>query len=168
MTSKPPSGRSTNSKRPAARSSAPRCPTWRPRRPWRRSRSRSAYPLIADIHFHYQLALECAAGGIDCLRLNPGNLRNEDQVRQVVARGQGARHSHSHRRQLRQPAPGGRHRPDPRVLPPHGPGQPAAQGRRSPSRRLQHCRPHGGHRALGGQPAGRAGLRPDQDLHESL
>jgi (E)-4-hydroxy-3-methylbut-2-enyl-diphosphate synthase len=42
-------------------------------------------PLIADIHFHYQLALECAAGGVDCLRLNPGNLRNEDQVRQVVA-----------------------------------------------------------------------------------
>ncbi|MCY3691949.1 MAG: flavodoxin-dependent (E)-4-hydroxy-3-methylbut-2-enyl-diphosphate synthase [Chloroflexota bacterium] len=41
-------------------------------------------PLIADIHFHYQLALECAAGGVDCLRLNPGNLRNEDQVREVV------------------------------------------------------------------------------------
>jgi (E)-4-hydroxy-3-methylbut-2-enyl-diphosphate synthase len=41
-------------------------------------------PLIADIHFHYQLALECARGGVDCLRLNPGNLRNEDQVRQVV------------------------------------------------------------------------------------
>jgi (E)-4-hydroxy-3-methylbut-2-enyl-diphosphate synthase len=41
-------------------------------------------PLIADIHFHYQLALECAEGGVDCLRLNPGNLRNEDQVRQVV------------------------------------------------------------------------------------
>ena len=41
-------------------------------------------PLVADIHFHYQLALECAAGGVDCLRLNPGNLRNEDQVRDVV------------------------------------------------------------------------------------
>ncbi len=41
-------------------------------------------PLIADIHFHYQLALECADGGVDCLRLNPGNLRNEDQVRLVV------------------------------------------------------------------------------------
>ena len=41
-------------------------------------------PLIADIHFHYQLALECADAGVDCLRLNPGNLRNEDQVRQVV------------------------------------------------------------------------------------
>ena len=42
-------------------------------------------PLIADIHFHYQLALECVEGGIDCLRLNPGNLRDEGQVRQVVA-----------------------------------------------------------------------------------
>ena len=41
-------------------------------------------PLIADIHFHYQLALECVDGGVDCLRLNPGNLRDEDQVRQVV------------------------------------------------------------------------------------
>ena len=41
-------------------------------------------PLIADIHFHYQLAIECARGGVDCLRLNPGNLRNEDQVREVV------------------------------------------------------------------------------------
>lgn len=41
-------------------------------------------PLIADIHFHYQLALECAEGGVDCLRLNPGNLRNEEQVKEVV------------------------------------------------------------------------------------
>ena len=41
-------------------------------------------PLIADIHFHYQLALECLKGGVDCLRLNPGNLRDEGQVRQVV------------------------------------------------------------------------------------
>ena len=41
-------------------------------------------PLIADIHFHYQLALECASGGVDCLRLNPGNLRDESQVRQVI------------------------------------------------------------------------------------
>ncbi len=41
-------------------------------------------PLVADIHFHYQLALECVKGGVDCLRLNPGNLRDEAQVRQVV------------------------------------------------------------------------------------
>ncbi len=41
-------------------------------------------PLIADIHFHYQLALECVRGGVDCLRLNPGNLRNEAQVKEVA------------------------------------------------------------------------------------
>ena len=41
-------------------------------------------PLVADIHFHYQLALECVEGGVDCLRLNPGNLRDEPQVKQVV------------------------------------------------------------------------------------
>ena len=45
-------------------------------------------PLIADIHFHYQLALECAKGGVDCLRLNPGNLRNEEQVKEVVREAQ--------------------------------------------------------------------------------
>lgn len=45
-------------------------------------------PLVADIHFHYQLALECISQGVDCLRLNPGNLRNEDQVRQVVRAAQ--------------------------------------------------------------------------------
>ncbi|MSQ11761.1 MAG: flavodoxin-dependent (E)-4-hydroxy-3-methylbut-2-enyl-diphosphate synthase [Dehalococcoidia bacterium] len=41
-------------------------------------------PLVADIHFHYQLALEAARQGVDCLRLNPGNLRDREQVRQVV------------------------------------------------------------------------------------
>ena len=41
-------------------------------------------PLVADIHFHYQLALECVGAGVDCLRLNPGNLRDEAQVKQVV------------------------------------------------------------------------------------
>ncbi|HIM92035.1 MAG TPA: 4-hydroxy-3-methylbut-2-en-1-yl diphosphate synthase, partial [Dehalococcoidia bacterium] len=33
-------------------------------------------PLIADIHFHYQLALESLESGVDCLRLNPGNIRD--------------------------------------------------------------------------------------------
>ncbi|MCH7608138.1 MAG: flavodoxin-dependent (E)-4-hydroxy-3-methylbut-2-enyl-diphosphate synthase [Chloroflexi bacterium] len=42
-------------------------------------------PLVADIHFHYQLALESLAQGVDCLRLNPGNIRDPDRVRQVVA-----------------------------------------------------------------------------------
>jgi len=41
-------------------------------------------PVIADIHFHYQLALQALKSGVDCLRLNPGNLRDADKVRQVV------------------------------------------------------------------------------------
>ena len=41
-------------------------------------------PLVADIHFHYQLALEAIRQGVDCLRLNPGNLRDAEQVSQVV------------------------------------------------------------------------------------
>ena len=41
-------------------------------------------PIVADIHFHYQLALEALNQGVDCLRLNPGNIRDADKVRQVV------------------------------------------------------------------------------------
>ncbi len=41
-------------------------------------------PLVADIHFHYQLALEAIAGGVDCLRLNPGNIRDPERVKEVV------------------------------------------------------------------------------------
>ena len=41
-------------------------------------------PLISDIHFHYQLALEALNQGVDCLRLNPGNIRDAERVRQVV------------------------------------------------------------------------------------
>ena len=41
-------------------------------------------PLIADIHFHYQLALESLKSGVDCLRLNPGNIRDRKKVEAVV------------------------------------------------------------------------------------
>jgi (E)-4-hydroxy-3-methylbut-2-enyl-diphosphate synthase len=41
-------------------------------------------PVIADIHFHYQLALEALNSGVDCLRLNPGNIRDKDKVATVV------------------------------------------------------------------------------------
>lgn len=41
-------------------------------------------PLIADIHFHYQLALESLKSGVDCLRLNPGNIRDRQKVETVV------------------------------------------------------------------------------------
>jgi (E)-4-hydroxy-3-methylbut-2-enyl-diphosphate synthase len=41
-------------------------------------------PLIADIHFDHRLALASIEGGIHGLRLNPGNIRDEGKVREVV------------------------------------------------------------------------------------
>jgi (E)-4-hydroxy-3-methylbut-2-enyl-diphosphate synthase len=41
-------------------------------------------PVIADIHFHYQLALEALKSGVDCLRLNPGNIRDREKVEEIV------------------------------------------------------------------------------------
>ena len=41
-------------------------------------------PLVADIHFHYKLALEALEGGVDMLRLNPGNIRDAERVSEVV------------------------------------------------------------------------------------
>jgi len=42
-------------------------------------------PLIADIHFDYRLALTAVAGGVDALRINPGNIGALWKVREVVA-----------------------------------------------------------------------------------
>ena len=41
-------------------------------------------PLIADIHFDYKIALRVAELGVDCLRINPGNIGREDRVKSVV------------------------------------------------------------------------------------
>lgn len=41
-------------------------------------------PLVADIHFDYRIALKVAEYGVDCLRINPGNIGNEERIRQVV------------------------------------------------------------------------------------
>ena len=41
-------------------------------------------PLVADIHFHYKLALMALEAGIDKLRINPGNIGNINRVREVV------------------------------------------------------------------------------------
>ena len=41
-------------------------------------------PVVADIHFHYQLALQALESGVDCLRLNPGNIRDREKVETVV------------------------------------------------------------------------------------
>lgn len=41
-------------------------------------------PLIADIHFNYRYALACAKRGIDAIRINPGNIGGEENVRAVA------------------------------------------------------------------------------------
>jgi (E)-4-hydroxy-3-methylbut-2-enyl-diphosphate synthase len=41
-------------------------------------------PLVADIHFHYRRAIEAAAAGAACLRINPGNIGNAQRVRDVI------------------------------------------------------------------------------------
>lgn len=41
-------------------------------------------PLIADIHFNYKFALECAERGIDAIRINPGNIGAESNVKAVA------------------------------------------------------------------------------------
>ena len=51
-------------------------------------------PIVADIHFDYKAALACADVGVDKIRINPGNIGDDDRVKAVV---------HPHRRQRRQP-----------------------------------------------------------------
>jgi len=48
-------------------------------------RQRVSVPLVADIHFDHKIALRVAELGVDCLRINPGNIGKEDRVREVVA-----------------------------------------------------------------------------------
>ncbi|MGI6696038.1 MAG: flavodoxin-dependent (E)-4-hydroxy-3-methylbut-2-enyl-diphosphate synthase [Christensenellales bacterium] len=46
---------------------------------------RSPIPLVADIHFDHRLAILSAENGISKLRINPGNLKDEKAISQVVA-----------------------------------------------------------------------------------
>ena len=44
----------------------------------------SSVPIIADIHFHYERAIEAAKSGASCLRINPGNIGSITRVREVI------------------------------------------------------------------------------------
>ena len=44
-----------------------------------------AVPIVADIHFDHRLALEAAAAVVDKIRINPGNIGGEENVRAVAA-----------------------------------------------------------------------------------
>ena len=47
-------------------------------------RKRVSVPLVADIHFDHRIALAVADYGADCLRINPGNIGCEVNIRKVV------------------------------------------------------------------------------------
>ncbi|MFT2111135.1 flavodoxin-dependent (E)-4-hydroxy-3-methylbut-2-enyl-diphosphate synthase [Marinomonas sp. 2405UD68-3] len=51
---------------------------------FKKIREQVSTPLVADIHFDYKIALKVAEYGVDCLRINPGNIGNKDRVRSVV------------------------------------------------------------------------------------
>ena len=48
-------------------------------------RTQVTVPLVADIHFDHKIALKVAEYGVDCLRINPGNIGREEKVREVIA-----------------------------------------------------------------------------------
>lgn len=47
-------------------------------------KAQTTVPLVADIHFDYKIALKVADYGVDCLRINPGNIGKEDRIRAVI------------------------------------------------------------------------------------
>ncbi len=45
----------------------------------------SPVPIVADVHFHFERALEAIAAGVHKIRLNPGNIQDRTKVRRVIA-----------------------------------------------------------------------------------
>lgn len=51
---------------------------------FRQIRAQVTVPLVADIHFDHKIALKVAEYGVDCLRINPGNIGRDNKVRAVI------------------------------------------------------------------------------------
>lgn len=51
---------------------------------FREIKKKTNVPLVADIHFDYRIALKVAEYGVDCLRINPGNIGREERIKAVV------------------------------------------------------------------------------------
>ncbi len=51
---------------------------------FKKIRAQIKTPLVADIHFDYKIALKVLEYGVDCLRINPGNIGREDRVKAVI------------------------------------------------------------------------------------
>ena len=71
----------------------------------------SPVPLVADIHFDHRLAIEAVENGIAKVRINPGNIGGEKNVRALADCLRGPPRARAHRRQRR--LFGARHPPAP-------------------------------------------------------
>src|SRR5699024_12774145 len=49
-----------------------------------RSKNAVDVPFVADIHFNYKIALACVDAGVDKIRINPGNIGADENVRAVA------------------------------------------------------------------------------------
>ncbi len=50
----------------------------------RRIKEASSIPLIADIHFDHRLALDALDAGVDGLRINPGNIKGKEKIKEIA------------------------------------------------------------------------------------
>ena len=60
-------------------------PTLEAAESFKKIRTQVNIPLVSDIHFDYKIALAVLNNGVDCLRINPGNIGNEKKIKEVIA-----------------------------------------------------------------------------------
>lgn len=51
---------------------------------FRKIRAGTTVPLVADIHFDYRIAMKVLEYGVDCLRINPGNIGRDERMRTIT------------------------------------------------------------------------------------
>ena len=61
------------------------CPDAESTKALREIKKETQIPLVADIHFHYKRAIEAAENGANCLRINPGNIGDENKIKEVIS-----------------------------------------------------------------------------------
>lgn len=60
------------------------CPTIEDAKAIKEIKKQVSCPIVADIHFNYLIALEAIESGVDKIRINPGNIGNDERVEAVV------------------------------------------------------------------------------------
>lgn len=60
------------------------CPTIEDAKAIKEIKKKVSCPIVADIHFNYLIALEAIEAGVDKIRINPGNIGNDERVEAVV------------------------------------------------------------------------------------